>query len=225
MRMMTLKGSKSIIPTPHTVFFDDMVARILNQMLIGLQLLFIGEKLVLRSVSRTENQYAINAAIWLEYLLTLKRQELEFERFTTSDSIQFTYIDSNGDWHRCNTRADLRNRVQLAVARRLYLRKQKISSGGLCEFIDVLPMFGPPRHDSAYTIRRASDLGVNIQMITDSTYARYGIKHKVDGFAARANIGIAPVTDATYAARGASDIIYSVSVTIFSYSLSSCSLL
>ncbi|KAG2253038.1 hypothetical protein Bca52824_083174 [Brassica carinata] len=30
---------------------------------------------------------------------------------------------------------------------------------------------------------------------------------KVDGFAARANIGIAPVTDATYAARGASDIV------------------
>ncbi|CAN6930198.1 hypothetical protein Bca4012_099620 [Brassica carinata] len=37
-------GSKSIIATPHTVFFDDMVARILNQMLIGLQLLFIDEK-------------------------------------------------------------------------------------------------------------------------------------------------------------------------------------
>ncbi|CAN7047813.1 unnamed protein product [Brassica oleracea var. botrytis] len=200
MRRMTLKGSKSIIATPHTVFFDEMVARILNQMLIGLQLLFIDEKLVLSSVSRTENQDAIDAAIWLEYLLTLKKQELEFERFTTSDSIQSTYIDSNGDWHRCNTRADLRNRVQLAVARRLYLRKQKISSGGLCEFIDVLPMFGPPRHDSAYTIRRASDLSVNIQMITDSTYARYVIKH-------RANIGIAPVTDATYAARGASDIV------------------
>lgn len=44
MRMMTLKGSKSIITTPHTVFFDDMFARILNQMLIGLQLLFIDEK-------------------------------------------------------------------------------------------------------------------------------------------------------------------------------------
>ncbi|CAN7085138.1 unnamed protein product [Brassica oleracea var. botrytis] len=29
-------GSKSIIATPHTVFFDDMVARILNQMLIVL---------------------------------------------------------------------------------------------------------------------------------------------------------------------------------------------
>ncbi|CAN6971813.1 unnamed protein product [Brassica rapa subsp. trilocularis] len=44
MRMMTLKGSKSIIATSHTIFFDDMVARILNQMLIGLQLLFIDEK-------------------------------------------------------------------------------------------------------------------------------------------------------------------------------------
>ncbi|KAG5383393.1 hypothetical protein IGI04_034863 [Brassica rapa subsp. trilocularis] len=37
-------GSKSIIATSHTIFFDDMVARILNQMLIGLQLLFIDEK-------------------------------------------------------------------------------------------------------------------------------------------------------------------------------------
>uniref|UniRef100_M4EFI6 Protein kinase domain-containing protein n=1 Tax=Brassica campestris TaxID=3711 RepID=M4EFI6_BRACM len=42
--MIHSSGSKSIITTPHTVFFDDMFARILNQMLIGLQLLFIDEK-------------------------------------------------------------------------------------------------------------------------------------------------------------------------------------
>ncbi|KAL0652278.1 hypothetical protein Bca4012_094969 [Brassica carinata] len=68
---------------------------------------------------------------------------------------------------RCNTRADLRNIIHLAIQDGLYLRKQKISSGGPgpCEFIGVLPLFGPPRHESAYTIRRASGLGVNIQMI------------------------------------------------------------
>ncbi|CAN6880945.1 unnamed protein product [Brassica oleracea] len=83
------------------------------------------------------------------------------------------------DLCKCNTRADLRNRVHLAidkytepglrslaVARWLYVRKPKISSGGPCEFIGLLPLFGLPKHDNAYTIRRASDLGVNIQMIT-----------------------------------------------------------
>lgn len=80
---------------------------------------------------------------------------------------------------KCNTRADLRNRVHLAidkytepglrslaVARWLYVRKPKISSGGPCEFIGLLPLFGLPKYDNAYTIRRASDFGVNIQMIT-----------------------------------------------------------
>lgn len=44
--------------------------------------------------------------------------------------------------------------------------KTKESPGGPWEFVGVLPLFDPPRHDSAETIRRALDLGVNVKMIT-----------------------------------------------------------
>lgn len=42
----------------------------------------------------------------------------------------------------------------------------KESSGGPWEFVGLLPLFDPPRHDSAETIRRALDLGVSVKMIT-----------------------------------------------------------
>lgn len=42
----------------------------------------------------------------------------------------------------------------------------KNSSGGPWEFIGLLPLFDPPRHDSAETIRRALELGVSVKMIT-----------------------------------------------------------
>ena len=35
----------------------------------------------------------------------------------------------------------------------------------------MLPLFDPPRHDSAETIRRALDLGVNVKMITGDQLA------------------------------------------------------
>lgn len=35
----------------------------------------------------------------------------------------------------------------------------------------MLPLFDPPRHDSADTIRRALDLGVNVKMITGDQLA------------------------------------------------------
>lgn len=43
---------------------------------------------------------------------------------------------------------------------------RKESSGGPWQFIGLLPLFDPPRHDSAETIRRALNLGVNVKMIT-----------------------------------------------------------
>uniref|UniRef100_M4FEI8 Uncharacterized protein n=1 Tax=Brassica campestris TaxID=3711 RepID=M4FEI8_BRACM len=77
-----------------------------------------------------------------------------------------------------NTRADLRKKDHLAidkyplhglrslaVARQTVpekTKKKKKSSGDPWEFVGGLPLFDPPRHDSAYTIRRASDLCVNI---------------------------------------------------------------
>lgn len=42
----------------------------------------------------------------------------------------------------------------------------KDSPGGPWEFVGLLPLFDPPRHDSAETIRRALDLGVSVKMIT-----------------------------------------------------------
>jgi len=44
--------------------------------------------------------------------------------------------------------------------------KNKDSPGGPWQFVGLLPLFDPPRHDSAETIRRALNLGVNVKMIT-----------------------------------------------------------
>lgn len=40
------------------------------------------------------------------------------------------------------------------------------SAGGPWEFVALLPLFDPPRHDSAETIKRALELGVSVKMIT-----------------------------------------------------------
>lgn len=102
-----------------------------------------------------------------------------------------TYIDSDGNWHRaskgapeqilslCNCRDDFKNKVHgvinkfaerglrsLAVARQKVPEKSKESPGGPWEFVGLLSLFDPPRHDSAETIRRALHLGVNVKMIT-----------------------------------------------------------
>ena len=44
--------------------------------------------------------------------------------------------------------------------------KSKDSAGGPWQFVGLLSLFDPPRHDSAETIRRALNLGVNVKMIT-----------------------------------------------------------
>ena len=49
---------------------------------------------------------------------------------------------------------------------------RKESAGGPWQFIGLLSLFDPPRHDSAETIRRALNLGVNVKMII-------GLLHKV----------------------------------------------
>lgn len=54
----------------------------------------------------------------------------------------------------------------LAVARQEVPAGTKDSPGGPWEFVGLLPLFDPPRHDSAETIRRALDLGVSVKMIT-----------------------------------------------------------
>ncbi|KAF3508283.1 hypothetical protein F2Q69_00009849 [Brassica cretica] len=59
----------------------------------------------------------------------------------------------------------------LAVARQVVPEKTKESPGGPWEFVGLLPLFDPPRHDSAETIRRALNLGVNVKMITGDQLA------------------------------------------------------
>ena len=46
----------------------------------------------------------------------------------------------------------------------------KDSAGGPWEMIGLLPLFDPPRHDSAETIKEALKLGVNVKMITGWCY-------------------------------------------------------
>ena len=44
--------------------------------------------------------------------------------------------------------------------------QSKESPGGPWKFCGLLPLFDPPRHDSAETIRKALNLGVCVKMIT-----------------------------------------------------------
>ena len=44
--------------------------------------------------------------------------------------------------------------------------KSKESEGGPWQLVGLLPLFDPPRHDSAETIRQALNLGVNVKMIS-----------------------------------------------------------
>ncbi|EOA15187.1 hypothetical protein CARUB_v10028575mg [Capsella rubella] len=151
--------------------------------------------------SRVENQDAIDAAMVGMLADPKEARagirEIHFLPFNPVDKrTALTYIDGNGNWHRvskgapeqildlCNARPDLRKRVHsaidkyaerglrsLAVARQTVPEKTKESSGGPWEFVGVLPLFDPPRHDSAETIRRALELGVNVKMITGDQLA------------------------------------------------------
>ena len=54
---------------------------------------------------------------------------------------------------------------------RKFPKKTKDSPGGPWIFAGLLPLFDPPRHDSAETIRRALNLGVCVKMITGDQLA------------------------------------------------------
>ncbi|KAG6519276.1 hypothetical protein ZIOFF_022769 [Zingiber officinale] len=142
--------------------------------------------------SRTENQDAIDAAMARAGI-----REVHFLPFNPVDKrTALTYIDAEGHWHRvskgapeqilnlCNCKEDVRRRVHsvidkyaerglrsLAVARQEVPEKSKESPGGPWQFVGLLPLFDPPRHDSAETIRRALNLGVNVKMITGDQLA------------------------------------------------------
>ncbi|KAL9262541.1 Plasma membrane ATPase 4-like protein [Drosera capensis] len=151
--------------------------------------------------SRTENQDAIDAAMVGMLADPKEARagirEVHFLPFNPVDKrTALTYIDANGDWHRaskgapeqildlCNCREDVRKKVHsviekfaerglrsLAVARQEVPEKSKESPGGPWQFVGLLPLFDPPRHDSAETIRKALNLGVNVKMITGDQLA------------------------------------------------------
>ncbi|CAN1328150.1 ATPase 8, plasma membrane-type [Linum perenne] len=59
----------------------------------------------------------------------------------------------------------------LGVAYQIVPEKSKDSEGAPWQFVGLLPLFDPPRHDSAQTIKRALELGVSVKMITGDQLA------------------------------------------------------
>ncbi|TYH69674.1 hypothetical protein ES332_D05G071800v1 [Gossypium tomentosum] len=124
-------------------------------------------------------------------------REIHFLPFNPVDKrTALTYIDAAGNWHRaskgapeqiitlCNCKEDVKKKVHavidkfaerglrsLAVARQEVPEKSKDGPGAPWQLIGLLPLFDPPRHDSAETIRRALNLGVNVKMITGDQLA------------------------------------------------------
>lgn len=151
--------------------------------------------------SRLENQDAIDTAIVGTLADPKEAragiQEIHFLPFNPTDKrTALTYIDNEGKMHRvskgapeqilnlAHNKADIERRVHavidkfaerglrsLAVAYQEVPDGRKESAGGPWQFIGLMPLFDPPRHDSAETIRRALNLGVNVKMITGDQLA------------------------------------------------------
>ncbi|KAI5444117.1 plasma membrane H+-ATPase [Lathyrus oleraceus] len=151
--------------------------------------------------SRMENQDAIDCAIVSmladpkEARAGIK--EVHFLPFNPTDKrTALTYIDGAGNMHRVSkgapeqilnlaqNKAEIERKVHamidkfaerglrsLGIARQEVPEGSKESAGGPWEFVALLPLFDPPRHDSAETIRRALDLGVSVKMITGDQLA------------------------------------------------------
>ncbi|XP_062191997.1 plasma membrane ATPase-like isoform X1 [Phragmites australis] len=125
-------------------------------------------------------------------------KEVHFLPFNPVDkrtALTYTNLD-DGSWHRvskgapeqiltlCNCGQDVKKKVHavidkyaerglrsLAVARQEVPEKSKDSPGDPWQFVALLPLFDPPRHDSAETIKKALNLGVNVKMITGDQLA------------------------------------------------------
>ncbi|KAG8662300.1 hypothetical protein MANES_01G085000v8 [Manihot esculenta] len=151
--------------------------------------------------SRLENQDAIDGAIVAMLADPKEARagitEVHFLPFNPTDKrTALTYLDSAGKMHRVSkgapeqilslarNKSDIEKKVlgiidkfaerglrSLAVARQEVPTGTKDSSGGPWEFVGLLPLFDPPRHDSAETIKRALDLGVGVKMITGDQLA------------------------------------------------------
>ncbi|CAH2037203.1 unnamed protein product [Thlaspi arvense] len=124
-------------------------------------------------------------------------KEIHFLPFNPVDKrTAITYIDSDGKWYRaskgapeqvlslCQQKNEIAQRVyaiinrfaekglrSLAVAYQEIPERSSNSPGGPWLFCGLLPLFDPPRHDSAETILRALNLGVCVKMITGDQLA------------------------------------------------------
>ncbi|KAJ1375916.1 P-type ATPase [Sesbania bispinosa] len=151
--------------------------------------------------SRVENQDAIDACIvgMLGDPKEAREgiTEVHFLPFNPVDKrTAITYYDSEGNWYRvskgapeqiielCNLREDVKKKAlsiidkfadrglrSLAISKQEIPEKNKDGAGGPWQFVGLLPLFDPPRHDSAETIKRALVLGVNVKMITGDQLA------------------------------------------------------
>nr|XP_017233966.1 PREDICTED: plasma membrane ATPase 1-like isoform X3 [Daucus carota subsp. sativus] len=151
--------------------------------------------------SRIENQDAIDTAIVSMLGDPKEARagitEVHFLPFNPTDKrTALTYIDGAGNMHRVSkgapeqilslawNKSEIEKRVHtmidkfaerglrsLAVARQQVPENTKDSAGGPWEFVGLMPLFDPPRHDSAETIRRALELGVSVKMITGDQLA------------------------------------------------------
>ncbi|KAL3618377.1 Plasma membrane ATPase 4 [Castilleja foliolosa] len=151
--------------------------------------------------SRVENQDAIDACIVNMLADPREARagctEVHFLPFNPVEKrTAMTFIDSNGNWHRaskgapeqiielCALKEDVKKKCHsiidkfaerglrsLAVAEQDVPEKSKESAGSPWVFVGLLPLFDPPRHDSAETIKQALNLGVNVKMITGDQLA------------------------------------------------------
>lgn len=151
--------------------------------------------------SRLENQDAIDTAIVSMLADPKEARagitEVHFLPFNPTDKrTALTYTDKEGKMHRvskgapeqilnlAHNKSIIEKRVHAVIdkfaergLRSLGIAYQEVpsgnkdSAGGPWEFCGLLPLFDPPRHDSAETIRRALDLGVSVKMITGDQLA------------------------------------------------------
>ncbi|KAE8708524.1 Plasma membrane ATPase 1 [Hibiscus syriacus] len=146
--------------------------------------------------SRLENQDAIDAAI-VAILADPREAQPESQRFTFFRLIRpirerplhtlmklVRCIESAKILNLAWNKSDIGSRVHsiidkfaerglrsLRVARQEVPAGTKYSPGGPWEFVGLLPLFDPPCHDSAETIRRALDLGVSVIILTGDQLA------------------------------------------------------
>ncbi|GFP79281.1 plasma membrane ATPase 1 [Phtheirospermum japonicum] len=161
--------------------------------------------------SRLENQDAIDGAIVGMLADPKEARagihEIHFLPFNPTDKrTALTYVDGEGKMHRASkgapeqildlayNRSEIERRVHavidkfaerglrsLAVAYQEVPEGRKESPGGPWNFLGLMPLFDPPRHDSAETIRRALNLGVNVKMITGELVSANAIMCTVFG--------------------------------------------